>query len=166
MRGKRSLYPLVRNGLRLSLAAASLACSSEPPGYPSYAATTTSGTGSGSTTGGAAVAFANFTEASQWIGSTCGVTGCHNNRYPPSLSNADLGILQYSLTSYPVPDCGGVPLVIPGNPEGSGITMAVTGLCGDLLMPFGCITPPEAPCVSTDDLAKLKGWIANGASFQ
>lgn len=146
----------------MGLTAATLACSSDPPGYPSYVSSTTAA----GTTGGASQAFANFTEASQWIGSTCGVTGCHGNKYPPSLSNADLSILEYTLTSYPVPRCGGAELVVPGNPDGSAMTMAVRGLCNELLMPFGCTTPPQPPCVSDEDLAKLKGWIANGASFQ
>lgn len=109
--------------------------------------------------------FASFMDAAAFFGSTCGVTNCHDNRYPPSLSNRDLAVLRTTLETYEVARCNGLPLLVAGNPDGSALPMLLRGECDDLYMPFGCFDPLQPPCVPAADIEKVQLWIGNPDPF-
>jgi hypothetical protein len=123
------------------------------------------GTGGGAGTPAVGIGFTSFAEAGIWFGATCGVMGCHNNRYPPSLSNADLGVLESTLRNYPVPRCGDIPLVVPGDVAGSALPMIVSGECSGSWMPLGCYEQAEPPCLPVEEVERLRSWIASPDPF-
>jgi hypothetical protein len=109
----------------------------------------------------------NFAEAAAWVGSTCGLSGCHLLPYPPALSSSDLDRLRDNLSGYQVERCGNVPLVVPGDPDGSALVMAITGQCTNLLMPFGCIEPyGGVPCIVESEVLRVRDWIASDDPFR
>lgn len=109
----------------------------------------------------------SFAEAADFIGTTCGVSGCHLLPYPPSLSKSDLERLRETLRTYTVERCGNIPLVVPGNPDGSALVLAITGVCPNLLMPVGCVEPyGGVPCIQEDQVARLRDWIASEDPFR
>lgn len=147
------------------------ACSEDSSFYYANAEPIGGGNGSAATSsasassGGAMVGFADFAEAGAWLGANCGVAGCHVS-YPPHLSNADMAYLQQILTTYAASGCGNALMVVPGDPDSSALFMSVAGTCADVLMPFGCTTPPNPPCLSEAVLADIRGWISRSDPFQ
>lgn len=109
--------------------------------------------------------FASFAEAGMWFGATCGLNRCHANGYPPSLSNADLAALETTLRDFTVARCGGLPLVAPGDVEGSALPLVVTGACMELWMPYGCYDQALTPCIPEADIERLRSWIASPNPF-
>jgi hypothetical protein len=92
---------------------------------------------------------------------TCANVVCHvPGGFMPDLSDANDD--QYDiLMSWTVDECGGVPLVAPGEPEGSAILRVTTrDACGDLFMPKDC---PDDACLSDENREALTTWIAAGA---
>jgi hypothetical protein len=109
----------------------------------------------------------DFAEAGEWIGSTCGLSGCHLIVQPPSLSASDLDALRESLMGYRVERCGNAPMIVPGDPEGSALVMATTGQCMGLLMPFGCTEPyGGVPCVPESEMQRVRDWISSADPFR
>lgn len=109
----------------------------------------------------------DFAEAGAWVGANCGLSGCHLLPYPPALSSSDLERLRGVLATYQVGRCGNLPLVVPGDPDGSALVMAITGQCTDLLMPYGCVEPfMGASCISESEVDRVRAWIATDDPFR
>ena len=155
----------------LALVSLAPACSEDSGFYYAGSERTGSGNSSAATTsasassGGTTVGFADFAEAGAWLGANCGVAGCHVS-YPPHLSNADMAQLEQVLTTYAASGCGNALMVVPGNPDNSALLMSVAGTCADVLMPFGCTTPPSPPCLSEAVIADIRSWISRSDPFQ
>lgn len=106
----------------------------------------------------------NYSDVESAVERSCVRSVCHLSPelgwpWPPDLSG--LAYPRYdALINTTVEKCGGVPLVDPGHPETSALLMLPQGLCGDLLMPDGCL---EVPCIYQSDIDGLRLWIAEGA---
>jgi hypothetical protein len=91
---------------------------------------------------------------------TCANIVCHVPFYfPPDLSDAN-GDQYDILMATLVEQCGGIPLVTPGDPANSAILKVTRHECGDLVMPKGCT---DADCIGEEKRTALTTWIAAGA---
>lgn len=102
----------------------------------------------------------NWEATSYRVGALCGNSICHNGLELFSLMEDEH--LHQTLLTYEVEQCGGVPLVDPGNPDGSALMMLTTRKCGDFVMPEGCGQPI---CMPEYWVPELTAWIQNGATM-
>jgi hypothetical protein len=94
----------------------------------------------------------------------CDGSDCHggNEFNPLSLVRDDS--LYMNVTTFVSAKCENLPLVDPGNPDGSALIRVMTGPCGDLRqMPDGCIPGEGGGCVPDDYIAAVAQWITDGA---
>lgn len=86
--------------------------------------------------------------------------GCHEGEdasEPHYPREADA--LYALLTSYVVEDCGGLTLVVPGQPDQSGIVSVLEGKCAPEIPAM----PPMEFGPTPEEKARVRGWVANGA---
>lgn len=91
----------------------------------------------------------------------CGASDCHDGhvRQPALIDGAEL---HTTLTTYMAPLCENLPLVDPGNPDGSALVKALRGDCPQAeQMPKGC--KDTGTCVDELYIQTIEQWIANGA---
>lgn len=94
----------------------------------------------------------------------CALGGCHNGEVEPTLIND--GQLYTNLTTSISNACGNLPIVSPGNPDGSAIVRIINEPCGSAgRMPFGCIDPVQTPaaCLPQEYIDAIEQWVASGA---
>jgi hypothetical protein len=119
----------------------------------------TGGAPAGGTTGGASAGAVAFAQVMTFIRVQCGT--CHTGQTPPNLNTTrGAEMLHRTLTTTPVAECGGHPLVTAGEPKQSALLMVGMGECGMLRMPAGCVDPI---CYSVADELLLTSWILAGA---
>jgi len=147
-------------------------------GAPSTGGVSTSGgapsTGGVGTTGGAAntggdsgipATFATFKTIAS---AGCDNGDCHDGNEANPLNLVDRPELYEHITTLVSPECENLPIVDPGNPEGSALIKLLKGPCGTLpRMPKDCfVTEFENTCVSDDYIAAIEAWVAAGAPEQ
>lgn len=71
--------------------------------------------------------------------------------------------LHRTSTNTVVAECDGLPLVAPGDPDGSALIRLTTRKCGKLAMPNGCTS---SPCIPLGYIDTLGEWIRNGADAE
>jgi hypothetical protein len=76
--------------------------------------------------------------------------------------------LYTTLTTETSDGCEGLPLVDPGNPEGSALVRLIKEDCGEIQrMPAGCIQNEfENSCVPDNYIAAIEQWVADGAPME
>jgi hypothetical protein len=103
----------------------------------------------------------SYAEIYYLINQTCANIVCHvPGYYMPDLSDANDDQYDILMNTH-IEQCGGVPLVDPGNPDGSAIMMVTHHQCGELAMPKDCTDPV---CIPQQSVDALSAWIAAGAS--
>ena len=120
------------------------------------------GTGAAAGTGGSVEA--SFATVQFVINQApCFGAGCHNDEQNPLDLRVD-DQLYTRLTSRISVNCGNIPVVNPGNPQGSALVKILQGPCGITpRMPMGCNNDGDALCVPPDYIAAIEQWIAMGA---
>ncbi len=69
-----------------------------------------------------------------------------------------------SLTSTVSEKCNNLPIVDPGNPEGSALVVLMKEDCGGIArMPAGCLPGEGGGCVPDPYIEAIEQWIADGA---
>jgi hypothetical protein len=112
--------------------------------------------------------FETFKLIIQYSQPTCIGSDCHGagNEEANDLILADDGGLHMRLLNTVSDDCGGVPVVNPGDPEGSALVMMLKGPCGALpRMPNGC-RDDDCSCVPDNYIAAVEQWVLDGAPEQ
>jgi hypothetical protein len=71
-----------------------------------------------------------------------------------------MSTLYDTLTTKVVKECNNSVMVVPNDPSKSALVMLPTWQCTDFVMPVGCI---DNPCLESDQMAIITGWIASGA---
>lgn len=93
----------------------------------------------------------------------CFGAGCHNDDQNPLDLRGD-DQLHARLTSHISENCGGLPIISPGDPQGSALPKLLRGPCGPTArMPIGCVEDQDANCVPAEYIAAIEQWIALGA---
>lgn len=102
----------------------------------------------------------SYGEVYYMINLTCANVVCHVPGYfMPDLSDANNDQYDILMNTY-VEQCGGAPLVKPGDPDGSAIIMVTHQQCAELAMPKDCTDPV---CIAPEKVEMLRTWIAAGA---
>lgn len=105
----------------------------------------------------------------------CAAADCHSGGHEHS--NVPLRLvpddqLYTQLTTHISVKCGNIPVVDPGNPEGSALVKVLKGPCEEVVppeepiprMPYGCFENEwENNCVEDAYIDAIEQWIANGA---
>lgn len=94
----------------------------------------------------------------------CNGADCHGgNEFNP----LDLQLndeLYTNLTESVSDGCEGLPIVDPGNPDGSALIRILRGPCGSIpQMPAGCTPGEGGGCVPDDYIDAIEEWVALGA---
>jgi hypothetical protein len=102
----------------------------------------------------------SYGEIYYMINLTCANVVCHVPGYfMPDLSDANNDQYEILMNTH-IEQCGGAPLVKPGDPDGSAIIMVTHQQCVELAMPKDCTDPV---CIAPEKVEALRAWIAAGA---
>jgi hypothetical protein len=94
----------------------------------------------------------------QWTCTSCHAGGDSSPpAYPDPSDDTKAADLYALLTTYAATNCDGKVLVVPGDPDNSGLVAALEGTCAQPKM------PPMEFGPSAEDVAKVRQWVANGA---
>ena len=129
---------------------------------------TNSDTGGVTATGGSDGSIAASFETLKFVimQAPCFGSGCHNDAQNPLNLMVDDN-LYATLTSHISKNCGDLPVVDPGNPQGSALVKILRGPCGSTpRMPLGCVDDQSGSCVPAEYIAAIEQWIADGAPQQ
>jgi hypothetical protein len=133
-------------------------------------ASSTTGTVMCDNSGGGVViepTFETFKTIIRYSNPTCAASDCHGNNEANPLDLTIDDELMMNLLNTTSEACGNVPVVDPGNPEGSALVMLLKGPCGELeRMPRNCNNAEDCNCVPDNYIAAVEQWIAMGAPEQ
>jgi hypothetical protein len=120
--------------------------------------------GAPATMDGPAPTLATLEEVIVFFG--CNGACCHGGN--AEITPLDLRIgddLLENLTTTVSAKCDNLPVVAPGNPEGSALIRLLKGECGGIQrMPAGCFeTEAENNCTPDDYIAAIEQWVRDGA---
>jgi hypothetical protein len=94
----------------------------------------------------------------------CDGSDCHSGSEFNPLDLVRDQDLYMNLTTTIAEKCENLPIVDPGNPDGSALMKVITGPCGDLpQMPAGCVPGEGGGCVPPEYIAAIEQWITDGA---
>ena len=134
------------------------------------AATGGAGSGGDEGTGGGAVRALTYDEVQYVVRMNCATSLCHGGEVDLVLMDVDENFpketpydtLYETMIYTSIPECGDVPLVVPGDPDGSAMIRLFRRECGELVMPDGAVGTPTVNQYITDTFA---AWIAEGATM-
>jgi hypothetical protein len=136
-------------------------------GVPGVGGTGTEGGGSGGgasgeTASGIPATLETFRQIVSFYG--CFGADCHGgNEFNPLDLRLDDDLYE-DLTTTISTECDNLPIVDPGNPEGSALIRLLRGPCGATgQMPAGCIPGEGGGCLRDAEFAAVEQWIADGA---
>lgn len=95
----------------------------------------------------------------------CNGSDCHGGSEANPLDLRLNEDLYTNLTTSASIECDNLPIVDPGNAEGSALIRLLKGPCGETpRMPAGCFENEfENNCVPDDYIAAIEQWVADGA---